>query len=105
MAETPPTKTRTTRKVAARKKVPTDDLAAAAKNNLKMVKDQDHLPGTNHGQIKFLGMSLDLLELPEIGEEMTVVVKCVVIERGIRLVDEARRPIGKAKVTSVTRKP
>lgn len=83
------------------------DLAAVAGDALGDAEDdgvgvQDHLPGTDHAKVKFVGMAWDTLDVPGLKEEIAVVVRGIVVGRGEEVMANGDvRDVVKVKVTSV----
>lgn len=84
-----------------------DSLSGAATAALGEPEDegtaeQDHLPGTDHAKVKFVGMAWDTLIAPALKEEIVVEVRGMVVGHGEEVMANGEvREICKVKVTSI----
>jgi hypothetical protein len=83
-----------------------DDLAAAADAAMADEPEpvQDHLPGTNYAKTKFVGMSFEAEERPDLRQEVAYIVRGVCVGHAEEVMaDQDIREVAKVKVTSVER--
>jgi hypothetical protein len=66
-----------------------------------MTNDQQHLEGTDYAKVKFVGMAWELVELPELREEIIFKVTGTVVAIGKEVLKDDVRKVAKVKVTSV----
>lgn len=66
-----------------------------------MSVDQPHLPGTDHAKVKFIGLSWETLEVPDLLEEVELIVVGTVVAHGEEVVKDGVRKVAKVKVTAV----
>jgi hypothetical protein len=63
--------------------------------------DQEHLPGTDYAKVKFVGMAWELVDVPELRDEITFKVTGTVVAIGEEVMKDDVRKVAKVKVTSV----
>lgn len=77
------------------------DLAGAAEGALGD-GEQDHLPGTDHARVKFKSMAWDTLEAPPLRDEITLIVRGMVVGHGEEVMADGEiRTVATIKVLSV----
>jgi hypothetical protein len=64
-------------------------------------EDQAHLPGTDYAKVKFVGMAWELVDVPQLRDEITFKVTGTVVAIGEEVMKDDVRKIAKVKVTSV----
>ena len=79
------------------------DLAGAAEGALDGEGEQEHLPGTDHVRVKFVGMAWDTLVAAALKDEVEFHVRGMVVGHGEEVMaDGDIREVSKVKVLSVT---
>lgn len=68
-----------------------------------MTSDQQKLEGTDYAKVKFVGMAWELVDVPELRDEITFTFKVTgtVVAIGEEVMKDDVRKIAKVKVTSV----
>lgn len=60
-----------------------------------------HLPGTDYAKVKFVGMSWELVAMPELRDEVVFKVTGMVVSVGQEVMKDDVRRVAKVKVTGV----
>lgn len=63
--------------------------------------EQQQLEGTDYAKVKFVGMAWELVDVPQLRDEITFKVTGTVVAIGEEVMKDDVRKIAKVKVTSV----
>jgi len=63
--------------------------------------EQQQLDGTDYAKVKFVGMAWELVDVPQLRDEITFKVTGTVVAIGEEVMKDDVRKIAKVKVTSV----
>lgn len=64
-------------------------------------EEQQHLEGTDYAKVKFVGMAWELVDVPQLRDEIVFKVTGTVVAIGEEVMKDDVRKIAKVKVTSV----
>jgi hypothetical protein len=63
--------------------------------------EQQQLEGTDYAKVKFVGMAWELVDVPQLRDEITFKVTGIVVAIGEEVMKDDVRKVAKVKVTSV----
>lgn len=73
----------------------------ASKREQIELGEQQHLDGTNHAKVKFVGMAWETLDIPPLLDDVVLIVKGTVVAVGEEVMKDSTRKVAKIRVTSV----